>query len=129
MSCACEKSDRQERPRLLIVDDEPTIRSALRRWFEAVGFDVDVAEDGDIAVRLCETGTYDLITMDLEMPRMNGREALAAIHGSKPGVPVIILSGYLDRGGDPRLEGASKVLVKPISLHALESEVRRLLSL
>lgn len=120
------KEEYMPKPRILIVDDEENVRKALMRWFEAGGYSVAVAKDGAEAVELCQAGDFDVITMDLEMPRMNGREAIAAIRSTRPNVPILILTGFL---GDPdgmHNYGASKVLYKPISLRELESEVRNL---
>ncbi|MCP4640052.1 MAG: response regulator [bacterium] len=110
--------------RILVVDDEEHIRFALRRWFQNRGFDVDVAEDGAVAVEKCEANDYDVVTMDLEMPRMNGTEAIVAIRQTHPRLPVIVLTGYHRRGESAAEFGATKVLTKPTSLHELESEVR-----
>ncbi len=115
------------KPRLLVVDDEEYIRFALRRWFEICGFEVDLAEDGEVAVAKCRTGSYDVITMDLVMPRMNGQNAIRGIRAINPTVPIIVLTAYQERAGDLRAVGASRVLAKPLALHDLEVEIRRLL--
>jgi len=113
------------KPRVLVVDDEVNIRFALKRWFEANGFDVDVADDGDVAIDLCGNNDYDVVTMDLEMPRVNGRDAAAAIREMHPQLPVIVLTGYFPQAPDSSLENVTKVLIKPLSLHVLEDEVRK----
>lgn len=110
--------------RVLVVDDEENIRFALKRWFESSGFEVDVAEDGDVAVALCRAKSYDVVTMDLEMPRMNGKEAFLIISEMQPDLPVIFLTGYYEEMQDPVLSKAANILIKPISLHVLEKEVR-----
>lgn len=113
--------------RMLVVDDEENIRTALQRWFEASGFEVDSAEDGAEAVQKCATHEYDVVTMDLEMPRMNGVEAIAAIRNLKPQLPVVVLTGFLGRAEEALRHGATKILAKPLSLRRLEEEVRGLL--
>lgn len=116
------------RPRILIVDDETGIRSALGRWFCIRGFQVDEAADGAEAVQKCRQGVYDVVTMDLEMPRMNGLEAIEAIGTLRPGMPVIILTGFLqDIEIRPDCH-AARVLTKPIRLQELEKHVRDVLS-
>lgn len=109
---------------MLVVDDEPNIRSAVRRWFEAHGYEVEVADDGDVALELCNANRYDVVTLDLEMPRLSGREVLAHLHENMPALPVIIFTGYYSGPADPSLDGAAKILLKPLSLHELEREVR-----
>ncbi|MBX7256836.1 MAG: response regulator [Candidatus Hydrogenedentes bacterium] len=116
-----------KRPRLLVVDDEEYIRLALRKWFEGCGFEVDVADDGDVAVDLCRSKSYDAITMDLVMPRMNGSVAIEAIRNLDPKVPIVVLTGYQERLSDLGSLGVSKILAKPLALHDLEQEIRALL--
>lgn len=112
--------------RILIVDDELHIRRALQQWFEMSGFDVDTAEDGKAAVAKCAENHYDIITMDLEMPRMKGHEALEAIQELQPDTPAIVVTGYSEclKKKPP---AAVKVLSKPLSLAELEREVREVL--
>jgi len=116
------------RPRILIVDDETGIRNALGRWFYIRGFQVDEAADGVEAVQKCRQTSYDIVTMDLEMPRMNGLAAIDAIGTICPGTPVIILTGFLQEveiGPECR---AARILTKPIRLQELEKHVREVLS-
>lgn len=115
------------KPRILIVDDEENIRKALHRWFEISGFDVDTAEDGVAAVELCAGTQYDVVTMDLEMPRMNGKEAIAAIKLLQPDVPILMLTGYPQNSAEVLNCGALKILTKPFRLQELEQEVRSVL--
>lgn len=111
-------------PAILIVDDEANIRAALVRWFQIRGFEVHTAEDGVEAVSMCASRRYDVITMDLEMPRMGGVEAVRAIRKSDPDVPILIVTG-LPRDAEQALSGgATKILMKPLRLSDLEEEVR-----
>jgi CheY-like chemotaxis protein len=112
------------KPRLLVVDDEEHIRFALHRWFEACGFEVDLAEDGDIAVGKCKSANYDVITMDLVMPRMDGVAAISAIRNFDPHVPILVFSGYHEQAAEAVETGATRTLAKPLTLHELEREVR-----
>ena len=114
-------------PRILIVDDEENVRKALFRWFSASGFEVDLANDGASAVNLCRVNKYDVVTMDYEMPRMNGREAIRAIKEDQPALPIVILTGYFDTGMETLDYEACQVLYKPVSMRELEDEVRRLM--
>jgi two-component system response regulator MprA len=116
-----------ERPRILIVDDEPGIRLAFRQWFQARGFDVQTAADGQEAVDVCTRGAFDVITMDLEMPRMGGMEALRAIRTLYGAIPVIIVTGLLHDAAEAEAAGATTILIKPVRPRDLEREVRALL--
>ena len=77
--------------RLLIVDDEANIREVVREYAEFSGFDVEEAEDGREAVSLCRINDYDLIIMDIMMPRLDGFSACKEIKKEKD-VPVIMMS-------------------------------------
>ena len=111
-------------PRILIVDDEENIRYALSRWFSMVGFDVGLAQDGREAIAQTELNDFDVILLDLEMPGMSGMEAMPLIRAQFPDLPIIVLTGFCDRIEEARENGATKLLTKPMSLHALEREVR-----
>lgn len=115
------------KPRILFVDDEAPIRNAFLRWFSMHGFAAEGAQDGLEAVEKCDGGCYDVIAMDIDMPRMNGLDATAAIRARWPGAVVLAISGSPH---DPALlleRGAAKVLSKPVSPSDLEREVRALL--
>ena len=76
---------------ILVVDDEINIRKVVREYAEFEGFEVTEAENGMEAVNLCHDNDYDLIIMDVMMPRLDGYSACKEIHKSK-NIPVIMLS-------------------------------------
>ena len=115
------------KPRMLVVDDEAYVRETLHRWFVIRGFDVDMAQTGLEAVEKCNSNSYDVITMDLEMPVMTGAEAISIIREKNPSVPILVLTGYVQVLDDNALHSVEKVLVKPVSLRKIEEEVRLLL--
>lgn len=116
------------KPRILIVDDEASIRTALDRWFTLQGFEVHQAADGREAVEMCKNDSFDVITMDLEMPNMRGIEATVEIKKLLPEVPVIVLTGYSKNADVAVSNGAAKVLSKPLRLKELETEVRNIIA-
>ena len=77
--------------RLLIVDDEQKIREVIREYAEFNGFEVSEAADGMSAIGLCKLNDYDLIIMDIMMPRLDGFSACKEIKKIKD-IPVIMLS-------------------------------------
>ena len=77
--------------KLLIVDDEENIREVVREYAEFSGFDVEEAGDGREAVGLCRINDYDLIIMDIMMPKLDGFSACKEIKKEKA-VPVIMMS-------------------------------------
>lgn len=77
--------------KVLIVDDEEMIREVLKRYVEFEGFEAYEAEDGMEAVRLCRENDYDVILMDVMMPKLDGFSSVKEIKKTKD-VPVIMLS-------------------------------------
>ena len=116
------------KPLILIVDDDPTIRVAMDRWFKVRGFDTDVAEDGVEAVEKCRNNYYDVVTMDLEMPRMNGIDAIRIIKQDVPNIPIIVLTGYARNADQLQNMGVERILTKPLRMMELEKEVRRIVA-
>lgn len=109
---------------LLVVDDEPSVRQALCHWFSLRGFVVDHAVDGLDAVEKCQNTRYDVITMDLEMPRMNGIEAIKAIRMRQPDVPIVVFTGYQQDNTPIPSNTVSAVLTKPMRPSELEKHIR-----
>jgi PAS domain S-box-containing protein len=102
---------------VLLVEDEPLVRSLAVRVLKRAGYDVITAEDGQEA---CETfakdpDVIDIVVMDMIMPRMGGREAYHRINVIKPGVPVLFCSGYSHdgKGGTFDLPPGTSLLAKP----------------
>ena len=77
--------------KLLVVDDEPKIRDIIREYAEFEGYEVDEAEDGMVALGLCKLNDYDLIVMDIMMPKLDGFSACKEIKRVKYS-PTIMLS-------------------------------------
>lgn len=80
--------------RIAIIEDDPVISQMYRMKFEADGFEVQLADNGERGVALVETFKPDLILLDLQMPKMDGTEALTEIrkHPWGKDIPVIILT-------------------------------------
>ncbi|MCR4709631.1 MAG: response regulator transcription factor [Clostridiales bacterium] len=77
--------------KLLVVDDEPKIREIIKEYAEFSGYEVTEAEDGMVALGLCKLNDYDLIIMDIMMPKLDGYSAVKEIKKIKD-IPVIMLS-------------------------------------
>jgi DNA-binding response OmpR family regulator len=112
--------------RVLVVDDEPRIVSFVSRALSAQGFAVDGALDGLRAVELAETGTYELMVLDLLLPGIDGLSVLRRVSESRPDLPVLILSALSDvESKVAALElGAVDYLPKPFALAELLARVR-----
>ncbi|MCD7959143.1 MAG: response regulator transcription factor [Ruminococcus sp.] len=115
--------------RMLIVDDEEKIRAVVREYAEFEEFEVSEAKDGMEAVNLCRENDYDIIIMDVMMPRLDGYSACKQIHKEK-NTPVIMLSA---RGEEyDKLfgfeTGIDDYMVKPFSPRELMARVRAVLA-
>ena len=112
--------------RILVTEDEPRILSFLTRGLEAEGFAVDSAGDGAEALRCAEHARYDLVVLDLLLPRIHGLAVLSELRRRRPDLPVVILSARTDlptklRGFEL---GANDYLPKPFSLDELIARIR-----
>jgi CheY-like chemotaxis protein len=86
--------------RILLVDDEPSIRFVLGAVLEQSGYTVDSAEDGFAALRKLRTAMPDLVITDLRMPNMNGFELLSVLRTRFPQLPTIAISGEFLRAAN-----------------------------
>jgi len=115
--------------RILIVEDQAAVREALKDLFVSAGYEVSVAKDGYDAIEKAVSEDYDVITMDVRMPGMNGIRAADLLRERRPSVPVVIISGYLGDAFEYRktLErmGVRYFLEKPVSMAEAVQTVRR----
>jgi len=118
---------RMRKTRILIVDDEASIRDALNKWFELCGYEVGLAGDGIEAIERFQDNEYDAVLMDLEMPRMGGIDAIPVLKQIQPHVPIVVLTGFPGNSRGVLECGAAKILQKPIHLRKLELQVRAVL--
>ena len=111
---------------VLVVDDEPRIASFVSRALSAEGFRVDSASDGLQGLDLARTGRYELVVLDLLLPKMDGVTMLQRLMDERPEQRVMVLSALSDVEDKVRcLElGASDYLSKPFALKELVARVR-----
>jgi two-component system response regulator PilR (NtrC family) len=118
------------KPRILVIDDEADIRETLDALLCSVGYEVSTAENGGVAVERAEREHFDLVITDLRMPGMSGVETVAALRRIKPGLSVIVVSGYVSDASALRCreEGALQIVAKPFDiddlLHIVEVALR-----
>ena len=112
--------------RILIVDDEPRIRSFIGRALTGAGYVTELAASGAEALRTCAAARYDLVILDLVIGDMDGREVLSGLLSSRPDQAVIVLSCVADVAAKVDLLelGAEDYLTKPFSLAELLARVR-----
>ena len=112
--------------RILIVDDEPKIRSFVGRALSAAGYATEFAASGAEGLQSALDGHYDLVILDLVMPDLDGRQVLGRLLRAHPGQAVIVLSCVADVAAkvDCLERGAQDYLTKPFSLAELLARVR-----
>lgn len=115
--------------KILVVDDEPKIRNVVKEYANFEGYDVDEAENGMVAIEMCEKNDYSIIIMDIMMPKLDGYSAIKEIKKSKD-IPVIMLSA---RGEEyDKLFGfeigIDDYIVKPFSPKELMARINAVIS-
>jgi two-component system response regulator MprA len=115
--------------RILVVDDEPSVRDAVERALSLDGYEVHLAENGERALSLVREETPDAVVLDVLMPRVDGIQVCKRIRGEGDRTPILMLTAR-DSIGD-RVSGldagADDYLVKPFALDELLARVRALL--
>jgi two-component system response regulator MprA len=115
--------------RVLIVDDDRSVRDALRRALTLGGYEVDAAADGEEALTRLATAAPDAMVLDLGMPEVDGLEVCRRVRGSGDRVPILMLTAR-DAVSD-RIDGldagADDYLVKPFDVGELKARLRALL--
>jgi DNA-binding response OmpR family regulator len=112
--------------RILVIEDEPRIRSFVVRALAAEGYSVDEGEDGADGLRRVLDSPYDLVVLDLLLPRVNGLEVLRRLQAERPHLPVVILSARDDLATKLRTFdfGARDYVAKPFALDELLARIR-----
>jgi DNA-binding response OmpR family regulator len=113
--------------KILVVEDDESMRELLRLHLASAGYDVDVAEDAIAAGYAVLKAAPQLIICDVSMPHMDGFELVAALRADKalPRVPVIFLTSMSDGDDRARELGPSEYLEKPVRLEELLAAVWR----
>ena len=83
--------------RILVVDDDPLICSAMQTWLESNGFEVVVADGGRTGLNALERSAFDVMIVDIFVPGMDGFESIRTFHQRAPEVPIIATSGLMFR--------------------------------
>lgn len=103
-------------PKVLVVDDEQSFRGMIGSALESSGFDVVELADGRATLDILEAEAPDLLLVDLIMPKMDGFELIREIRKTNDRLPIIVISGYIERDTEEiiRMMGATTFLRKPL---------------
>jgi two-component system chemotaxis response regulator CheY len=117
--------------RVLVVDDEPSVRTIVRLLLEKAGYDVLEAADGEAAIEALNAGenrlVLDVVICDIRMPKINGIQAIEYFQREYPHVPVIVLTAYPETKMAVSFmrNGLTDYLVKPVDAQKLRGAVER----
>jgi DNA-binding NtrC family response regulator len=111
------------RKSILLVDDDTGMVHTLTDILQANRYEVATARSGDTAVAMARSGAYDLVPMDIQMPGLNGVQALTAMKAAGLGARVIMMTAYTrdEMVKEAEQQSGSPVLPKPLDLHQVLS--------
>jgi DNA-binding response OmpR family regulator len=114
--------------RILLAEDDTALAGFVRKGLAAESYAVDVSADGEQARALASELEYDLVVLDLNLPRLNGVAILKHVRAKKPSLPILILTarGRVDDWVYCLDSGADDYLVKPFSFSELSARIRAL---
>jgi CheY-like chemotaxis protein len=117
------------RLRVLVIDDDRSVRAFVCDMLESLGYETDNADDGVRGLALLERHRYDLVVTDLRMPELTGWDVVNAVRGRRPTMPMILISGFAT---DDDMRQAQRLgvplLQKPFSVIEFRRVVRELLA-
>jgi CheY-like chemotaxis protein len=112
------------RPRVLVIDDDPSVREVVRYLLEDFGYDCETAADGPRGLARFQEGGWDLVVTDLGMPEMSGWEVVEAIRRRSVTMPIILITGLIEPGLMRRAgEQGLPVVPKPFRSEVLRAAV------
>jgi two-component system copper resistance phosphate regulon response regulator CusR len=119
----------QSKVRILVVEDEPKVASFVKRGLEKNGYAAEIAYDGSIGKRMFNTGDYDMIILDINLPYKNGIELCKEIRTVNQKIPILMLTalGTTEDKISGFDSGADDYLVKPFEFRELLARIRSLL--
>ena len=117
------------RSRILVVDDELTIRKSIQKRLEREGYEVTSADNAKDALQLFQENSFDTVISDIRMEEMDGLELLKRLQSQRRDIPVIMVTGApsLDTAQESIKEGAYDYITKPIEREILINTVKRAL--
>ena len=113
--------------KILLVDDEKDFLSIMSERMKNRGMDVSTAASAKEAIQMAAAESFDAIILDLQMPEMDGLEALKVLKAQKPELQVILLTGHatIERGVEAMKLGAMDLMEKPADLKTLADKIKK----
>lgn len=117
-------------PRILVADDDPTVRLLADAALRAGGYQVDCVADGTAALAALRGSRYDLALLDVDMPGRDGYLVCSDLRQEQPALPVVLVTGHDDRDAITAAftAGAVDFIAKPVDWNALAGRVRAVLA-
>jgi len=114
--------------RILVVDDDQSIRESLKKVLEELGYETALAPDGaDVNLRV-QAQKFDLVILDLNMPRRNGWAVLENLSTAHPMIPVLVITGLSNPASGTTFRCQTDVMLKPIDVPVLLKKIEALLA-
>jgi two-component system response regulator (stage 0 sporulation protein F) len=113
--------------KILVIDDEENIRELYREELAEMGYEVTTVPSGAQALTLMETRKFDLVTLDIRMPEMDGLETLCRMKEKNPALPVILCTAYPEYKQDFGSWSSEAYVVKSSDTSQLRETVKKLL--
>lgn len=123
-----------ERPRhmsrILLAEDDDSLRNFLARALERAGYEVRACPDGEAAITALDDGPYDLLLTDIVMPGVDGIEVARHAANRAPGLRIMFITGFaaVALAAKDQAPQGSKVLSKPVHLREIVAEVERMIA-
>ena len=122
-----EKDVSEAPSRLLVIDDDESVRSLLKDLLEESGYDVKAASCGEEALRMIRMATYDIIVTDLRLTGMHGLEVIKEVKAIDPGIDVVVMTGYasVNSAVESMKAGAVDYITKPFNSDQIKMVVKK----
>jgi len=114
--------------KVLVIDDDPDVRRFIVQCLETLDYDVTQAEHGEAGLARLDADRPTLLIVDFAMPGLNGAAVAAEARRRRPGLPVILVTGYADTKAVERVVGTEAILRKPFKVEDLANSMRRALA-
>ena len=128
-SKAQERESQRGSGSILLVEDNGSVRGLVRKMLEKAGYTVTEAKSGEEAITVCRgrDDGFDLLLSDIVLTGMGGEQVAGSVSRIFPGIRVLYMSGYAEKGGVPQREEHPLILLKPFSACELLAQVKRIL--